>query len=367
MQRKHVAFVIESSHGHLNPTLGIAAELIRRGHRVSYAVKERFAARVAANGAQAVVYRPLDIKYQIFKQIRDDSGQYQFDAAGRRRFTESLTVEAENTLPQLESLYAQDRPDLILFDFMNSAGERLAGKWSIPAIEHSPIMIDMTKEYWHRSRTVIVSIPEFFQRNVEHCASHFHFVSPGLKSRKTEMQPWVQAASAEPIVLVSATTGLLPEVGPFQRAMRAFEHLPWNVVLSIGTDIEAAALGALPANFSINQFSSQLDVLPHSRLFVGEGGQGSILEALYCGVPLLMVSASSVHDDVASRVAELGVGLHLREGEASAANLREAAGLVMRDSAILERVQQFKKIMRDNDDIERLGALIEQHMGSGGQ
>ncbi|WP_344023825.1 nucleotide disphospho-sugar-binding domain-containing protein [Pseudonocardia kongjuensis] len=40
--------------GHVNPTLGIVAELVRRGHRVTSFVPERFAALPAATGARVV-------------------------------------------------------------------------------------------------------------------------------------------------------------------------------------------------------------------------------------------------------------------------------------------------------------------------
>jgi UDP:flavonoid glycosyltransferase YjiC (YdhE family) len=35
--RQHIAFVSIPSIGHVYPTLAVAAELVRRGHRVTYA------------------------------------------------------------------------------------------------------------------------------------------------------------------------------------------------------------------------------------------------------------------------------------------------------------------------------------------
>jgi hypothetical protein len=42
MAPQHIAFVLEQAYGHVMPTLGIALELIRRGHRVSYATTADF-------------------------------------------------------------------------------------------------------------------------------------------------------------------------------------------------------------------------------------------------------------------------------------------------------------------------------------
>ena len=59
MKQKHVAFIVESVYGHLVPTLGIAAELLRIGYRVSYAVKKQFEPRILDIGAEAMIYQPL--------------------------------------------------------------------------------------------------------------------------------------------------------------------------------------------------------------------------------------------------------------------------------------------------------------------
>ena len=61
----HVAFSIAPYAGHINPSLAVVAELARRGHRVSYATTEQFAADVRAAGAEPVLHqttlgRPAD-------------------------------------------------------------------------------------------------------------------------------------------------------------------------------------------------------------------------------------------------------------------------------------------------------------------
>src|SRR5581483_4234391 len=52
----HVAILTMSGYGHVNPFLPIAAEHVRRGDRVTFAVGERFAADVRAAGAELLPY-----------------------------------------------------------------------------------------------------------------------------------------------------------------------------------------------------------------------------------------------------------------------------------------------------------------------
>lgn len=47
----HIAMVAPPAHGHVNPSLPVVAELVARGHRVSYAVPAPFADTVAGVGA----------------------------------------------------------------------------------------------------------------------------------------------------------------------------------------------------------------------------------------------------------------------------------------------------------------------------
>ncbi|HEX4700732.1 MAG TPA: hypothetical protein VH352_01265, partial [Pseudonocardiaceae bacterium] len=52
----HVLMMPFPAHGHLHPVLAVAAELVRRGHRVTFATVAQFAGLVATTGAEPLVY-----------------------------------------------------------------------------------------------------------------------------------------------------------------------------------------------------------------------------------------------------------------------------------------------------------------------
>ena len=54
--RAHIAMFSIAAHGHVNPSLEVIRELVARGHRVSYAIPASFAEKVAATGAEPVIY-----------------------------------------------------------------------------------------------------------------------------------------------------------------------------------------------------------------------------------------------------------------------------------------------------------------------
>lgn len=47
----HIAFICLPAAGHVNPTLPVVAELVRRGHRVTYATSAKYADAVESVGA----------------------------------------------------------------------------------------------------------------------------------------------------------------------------------------------------------------------------------------------------------------------------------------------------------------------------
>ena len=52
----HIAMVSIPFPGHVNPSLALIRELVRRGHRVTYANDESYAATVRAAGAELKAY-----------------------------------------------------------------------------------------------------------------------------------------------------------------------------------------------------------------------------------------------------------------------------------------------------------------------
>ena len=47
----HFAFICLPAAGHVNPTMPVVAELVRRGHRVTYATSAKYVAAVESAGA----------------------------------------------------------------------------------------------------------------------------------------------------------------------------------------------------------------------------------------------------------------------------------------------------------------------------
>jgi len=114
---RHLAFVSMPAHGHVNPTLPVVAELVRRGWRVSYATGDRFRVEVEKTGATLVptTARPPG-----------DPGPGRLTSTAIAGFLARITDDARTNLPHLQQHFRDDPPRAVCYDAMSVAGRVLA-------------------------------------------------------------------------------------------------------------------------------------------------------------------------------------------------------------------------------------------------
>lgn len=372
MESGHVAFFLEQAYGHVIPTLGVASELRRRGHRVSYAVNASLARGVTRCGARAVVFEPMETRTRVCQQTARSDGTHDFrlDNVELTSLLADLSVRrTEDSVAQLSELYKDDRPDLVIHDdCLDIAGKTLALRWGVKRVFHLPHLLtrEMAGHVPEDDEFVLVPLPRFFNEDAEFDA-RFKVVGFIPEGRREFFGPWEPDELNGPTILVSPTTGLLPQIEFCKLVIRAFEGQPWRVVLSLPTldpvsAIDPATMPELPDNFRVNLTASNLDILEGASLFIGSGGVGSTLEALYCGVPALLIPFAEGLYTVAGRVAALGLGASLRSTEVSAQILRESAAALIAAADVRARVKDAQRTMHADRGAELAADLIENQL-----
>ena len=99
--------------------------------------------------------------------------------------------------------------------------------------------------------------------------------------------------------------------------------------MSVGNKVALADMGAIPANFTVRASVPQLAVLQQAAAFVTHGGMNSVQEALFWGVPLVVVPQAADQMFVAQQVPALGAGVRLLNKDVTAARLRHAVQTVV--------------------------------------
>lgn len=354
-------------HGHVNPTLPLVRELVRRGERVIYYATGEFEAQIAETGASFRAYR---------NAFLPELGSI------ARRMDELAWLFMRTTSEVLEhelAAFAAERPDYILTDSVAPWGQWIAQILGIPAItsvttfafnramlryavahgvrpqggrfllsklRHVAMALRLQRSLRRRygvrgtglmpamsagGGVSIVYTSREFQPCAETFDDRFCFAGPLLEPRVGAGDfPWQQIAHST-IVYVSLGTLFNAETDFYRSCFEAFATLDAQIVMSVGRRIAIDSLGAAPANVLVRAHVPQLDVLQRTAAFVTHGGMNSVSEGLYYGVPLVVIPQMSEQWIVGRRVEELGAGAFLAKGDVTPQSLRSSVELVLGD------------------------------------
>ncbi|MGW0791145.1 macrolide-inactivating glycosyltransferase [Streptomyces sp. NPDC002911] len=390
--RAHIAMFSIAAHGHVNPSLEVIRELVARGHRVSYAIPASFADKVAATGAEPVIYTstlPTD---------PEDWGSEPVD------YIEPFLDDAVQALPQLVDAFEGDEPDLVLYDITAYPARVLAHRWGVPAVQLWPNLVpwegyaedigepanaelrrtaqgrayfdrfaawlsdnglgDLSSDdFVARPRRGLVLIPEALQPHADR-VDHERFTFVGAcQGERADQGEWKRPAGAEKVLLVSLGSAYTNEPAFYRECVKAFGELPgWHVVLQIGAHVDPAELGEVPDSVEVHSWVPQLSVLRQADAFITHAGAGGSQEGLATGTPMVAVPQAVDQFGNADMLQAIGVARHLPKEEAGAASLRAAVLALVGDPEVAARLAVMRERMAAEGGTRRAADLIEAEL-----
>jgi MGT family glycosyltransferase len=376
MKNAHISFVSAPIASHLNPVLPIASALIRRGHRVSYAVCDPFAARVEQLGAEVIKYRFGALTFRVLQE-------------------DSFCTLATRTLAAVMPFYEKHTPDLIVYDLTALAGRVLAHRFQVPAVKTTPHFaftgatlatqicdpmragvlessagadrflqrhgIFTDGFIFHRERLNIHMMPREYEP-CDEAIDETCLYAGRCAGEQTAFGNWSRGdRDGKPVVLVATSRSYAQGPAYFRMCLDAFAGMPWHVVLSVDGDANAAALLPLPENAEIVQNTSHTRILPRASLLAFMGGMTTANEAAYHGVPWVCTSLGiSELEWLAENLARLRIGVHLKGAKVSPSDLRQAALQVLESSEIRDQVRHFQRSVQSQPGGEEAASRIEE-------
>ncbi|MFF4402319.1 macrolide family glycosyltransferase [Streptomyces sp. NPDC001480] len=354
----HFAVLPFADFGHVAPSLGVARELLARGHRVTYVVDERFAALVEEAGARAVTYTSAR---GDFYRAADPTPALLAEEGY------ALLVDTVRTVyPTALTALAEDTPDAVLYDFENVAAGRVAARvLDALSVQLSPShaaneTFSLRAQMWDRDDPVmaegarvlidfmgdngigleemgrygtewdehnLVFLPRDFQIEGDTFDDRFAFVGPMV----TEAAPgrWTPPADGRRTALVSLGTESGDRRDFFRTCAAAFDPAAWHVVMTLGHGADRARLEPLPEHVEVHEWLPHPAVLPHADVLVCHAGMGSLMEALYFGTPVVAIPRAHELRLSGRRLEECGVGRTVSRSELDAPLLaRTVTGLL---------------------------------------
>ncbi|WP_046734526.1 glycosyltransferase [Streptomyces humi] len=349
-------FVVPPLVGHINPAVGVAAELGARGHRVAWVCPDTGLVRRLA-GPDATVYpcagvtegeRPPDLR----------------GAEALRFLWEWFLVPlADAMAPGVRAAAADFRPDVVVADQQAFAGALAAERLGLPWATSATTSAEFGGAYdgipkvaaWLRDRlaelrerigdpagtadprfsphlTLAFTTPELAGPTGRPAVRH---VGPSISARPAaDGFPWQWLDPSRDRVLVSLGTANADVGGRFlaeclsalrERADRvqALVADPGGTLPAAADDKDVLILPVLP----------QLPLLERVDAVVCHAGHNTVCEALWHGVPLVVAPIRDDQPVIAGQVVDAGAGIRVRFGRVTAPKLGAALDTVLHEPA----------------------------------
>ncbi|GAB3974300.1 glycosyltransferase [Actinoallomurus acanthiterrae] len=372
----HILIVGIAAIGHVNYSLPAAAELVRRGHRVTYLTSKDLAPVITPSGAGVIHYDSI--------LTRVDATQVFAEGGDGNRAHMLYLDENVSILRAAEAALDEDPPDLVAYDtFPFIAGKLLARRWARPAARLYPNFADnehfsymkatldastfsvteqfvtemgaLLREYGVEApvpefeTTIedlnIVFIPREFQIADETFDERFLFVGPCLDA-EDHAGAWTPPADGRPVVLVTLGTGINNHPEFFRACAEASAGMPWHTVMSVGQWVDLEGLRPLPPNVEAHRWVPHMAVLEHAQACVTNAGFGTVMQSLYWARPIVAVPHSPEVRPIAERVVELGLGRMISSDGYDAVRLRRAIQEVSADTAMTRHLREMQRRVR---------------------
>jgi UDP:flavonoid glycosyltransferase YjiC (YdhE family) len=345
-------FVVPPLVGHINPAVGVAAELTARGHRVAW---------VCADAG--LVHRLAGPQARVFPCAGTVEGERPADLRGAEAlkflWEWFLVPLADAMAPGVRTAVDDFRPDVVVADQQAFAGALVAERLGLPWATSATTSAEFGGAYdgipkvaeWLRDRltelrdrigdpagtadprfspqlTLAFTTPELAGPTDRPAV---RYVGPSISERPVaDGFPWEWLDPSRERVLISLGTANADVGGRFLAecvaAVRERAHQVQALVADPGSTLPPATddkdlliLPSLP----------QLPLLERVDAVVCHAGHNTVCEALWHGVPLVVAPIRDDQPVIAGQVVDAGAGVRVRFGRVTAARLGEALDTVL--------------------------------------
>ncbi|MGN6692904.1 MAG: glycosyltransferase [Aquihabitans sp.] len=370
-------FVVPPFTGHVNPTIGVALELQRRGHDVAWAGVPGATEALLPAGSTFLSAVPDEVAAYVA-----EAGERRDDARGAAGFKflqeEVLLPLADHMVDGVDAALDAFGADVLVVDQQALGGAIVARRRGIPWATSATTSAELVDP--------LAALPkvatEMHQRRVELQVRHgvdpvaaaegdlrlspqlvlaytveeltgslagtpagdvpVRFVGPCAVGRPEPASfPWERLSDDPdvPNVLVSLGT-LNAEVGErfWLAAAEAFSDQPW-----VGVFVAPDHLGPdAPPNVIVQARVPQLELLPRVRAVVSHAGHNTVCETLAEGRPLVVAPIRDDQPVVADQVVRAGAAVRVKFARVRAEALQAAVDQALTDPGLLaaaERIQ----------------------------
>lgn len=382
--------------GHINPTLGIGAELLSRNHRVIWMGFRALDPSLLPTGGEYIFPAEFAQEAALVEGIlrrQDEAAKNTANRMIKWAFESTWLPFCHLTMKYLPDILAKINPDVIFHD-EGLVGAAMCASMlgtpyatsisSAPGLYYPPakvllpedadwlqeVMQEVKRAYRANTTEEILNSPSvnivYTARDVvsgEKFPANYHFIGPALEGRPERgAEVAIKTDSARKQIYVS-TGSLLKEVKQqfYAKVIDAFADSAINVLVTADQDL----FDQWPANFTAKPFWPQLKVLSQVDAVVTPCGFNTMNEALFFGKPLLAIPLANDQFGNGQLVEHLGCGLRLRYRRLTAQQLRDSVERLLTDDQFSRTAERISLALRHGGGSKKGADLLESLLTSG--
>lgn len=352
-----ILFINLPYYGHVVPTIGLVQELIKLGCEVTYLMPFGWQEKIAESGA---TFHGYDNHRQLSEQIKNaysaaESIIEKFDFVIYEQFFFLGKHLAEKyDKPVARIFTAPVTNDRLMKEFIIAKGplsifkyKWIARAFTKDIVKNIPMKTDNWLDeiiYNPPQLNLVYTLREYQPYEAEFPAEQYKFLGPSIYERKEENFDYVKGT--KPLVYISLGTIIKGATSFFQNCVEAFRSEDVDLIISVGQQFNIGKLKNIPPNVYVYKSVPQLKVLKMADVFVTHGGMNSVSEALYYGVPMVVIPFVSDQPVNARCVENLGVGKVLTYSEASKTSIKESVLSVLSNLEIKTNTEKIQELIK---------------------
>ncbi|AJC61497.1 glycosyltransferase [Streptomyces sp. 769] len=364
-------FVVPPLAGHVNPTVGVAAALVRRGHQVAWAGLPEVVGPLVGHGATVFRCSSPDLADPALLRPPSLRGP----AALKFLWERFLGPLAEHMAPGVRAAIGEFRPDVLVADQQAVAGglvaERLGLVWAtsatttagftslsgLPKVDSwiAGLIGELRRRIGDPSNTadprlsdrlVLAFSTEALAGPVRSAGEQVRFVGPSLAARPTADDfPWHRLVPRTPTVLITLGTANAEAAPRFltacAEAVRGRPDRAQAVIVDPTGTVPEFADRVL-----VRPRVPQLALLERCDAVICHGGHNTVCEALWYGLPLVVAPIRDDQPAVAAQVTDAGAGVRVRFNRVTAEILGAALDTVLSEPDCREAAGRVRASFR---------------------
>jgi MGT family glycosyltransferase len=211
----------------------------------------------------------------------------------------------------------------------------------------------------------ITQTPREFDFQSPHWPKEFHYTGPfhdGAGRMDVDF-PW-ERLTEEPLIYASMGTMLDGLADVFRTITAATaKHKGFQLVLSVGDQLDPEQIGSLPGNTILVRRAPQLELLKRASVCISHAGLNTVLESLAQGVPQVAIPVTVDQPGVAARIAEKKTGLFVPLKELTISRLSLLLDQVLNDSTYRDTARYFQNVIAETNGLSVAADLVEESLG----